>query len=292
MPLFNQTVFLKEALDSLLGQTYPGYRLIILDDSTISEPGQIVQAYAEKDRRITYIRNSERKGMVGNWQACVHAAGDADFFAWVSDHDLWAADWLERLVEVLEKNPSAVLAYPITEHLELDGKIFIRKPTPLFSTKGLSEKKRIIAVCKAAKSFGNMIYGLFRLSSLKRAGVFRRLLYPDVVVLHEISLCGEIHQIPEKLWYRRHTGETTVERQRRTLFGAVRPWYVFLPWPIVNSCAIFWNLAFRWNAGPLQRRLLGAMIAQMYLKRWGRNYVKGTWRRMVGRNDKRKSMNH
>jgi glycosyltransferase involved in cell wall biosynthesis len=291
MPIFNQTVFLKEALDSLLAQTYESYRLIIIDDSTISEPSQIVRSYAERDSRITYIRNSKRRGMVGNWQACVHAANDADFFAWVSDHDIWATHWLERLVGVLEENPLVVLAYPLTEHIEMDGSIRIRKSIPPFSTKGLSDKNRIRAVCKEAKGFGNMIYGLFRLSSLKRAGIFRRLLFPDVVVLHEISFWGEIHQIPEKLWFRRHTGETTDERQRRTLFGESRPWYVLLPWPIVNSCSILWNSAVRWNAGPLHRRWLGARMAQMYLKRWGRNYVKANWHHIVKKGKKQVTNN-
>ncbi len=277
MPLFNQTELLKEALDSLQAQTYAEYRLVALDDSTDPEPGRIVRAYAARDRRIIYTSNPERKGLIGNWRACVQAAGDADYFAWVSDHDLWGERWLERLVGVLETHPRAVLAYPLTEHLDAEGQRRNKKLLHLFSTGGLSDVKRVNAVCREAKGYGKMVYGLFRMSALKQAGVFRRLLYPDVLLLLELSLAGEFHQVQEKLWFRRQTAEFSVARQRRTLFGSETPWYAHLPWPIVNGCALLWNLSLRSGVGGLRRRWLGMKIALMYLQRWAGRYGEGTW---------------
>lgn len=277
MPLFNKTDLLEEALDSLQAQTYADYRLVILDDSTDRKPGRIAQAFAAEDSRICYIRNPKRKGMIRNWQACVQAAEGADYFAWVSDHDRWAPTWLETLVAILDANPQAVLVYPLTEHLGLDGQRRNKKLVHLFSTQGLSADERSKAVCRNARGYGKMVYGLFRMGSLKRAGVFRRLLFPDVILLLELSLIGEFHQVPEKLWYRRQTAEFSVARQRQMLFGEHKPWYAFAPWPIVNSCALFWNLCLRSDGGNWRRRWLGLLIALMYFQRWVGRYGEGTW---------------
>jgi glycosyltransferase involved in cell wall biosynthesis len=104
MPLYNQTNFLIEALQSLLGQEYRDFRLIIADDSTESKPGQIAKEFASKDNRICYIKNDSRKGMIDNWKACFNYAGDVDYFAWVSDHDVWHPEWLKSLISIMEEN--------------------------------------------------------------------------------------------------------------------------------------------------------------------------------------------
>lgn len=277
MPVYNQTHALREALEALARQTYPHYRLVAFDDSTGPEPGRIVQAHARSDPRIAYTANPVRRGMIDNWRACVEAAGEAEFFAWVSDHDLHEPRWLEALVAALDEHPSAVLAYPLAAHLEADGSRRRKKKVHRFSTIGLSPRRRVQAVCREAKGFGKMVYGLFRLEALKKAGVFRRLLTPDVVLLLELSLYGDFVQVPEVLWYRRKTAEFSVARQRGALFGASVPWYVHLPWPLVNSGALLWNCCLRRGAGRLSRRVLGLNLAASYFARWIGKYGEGTW---------------
>ena len=48
MPLYNQTNFLIEALQSLVAQTYRDFKLIIVDDSTESRPGEIAKLYKKR----------------------------------------------------------------------------------------------------------------------------------------------------------------------------------------------------------------------------------------------------
>jgi glycosyltransferase involved in cell wall biosynthesis len=277
MPLFNQTGLLAEALDSLRAQTYAEYRLVVLDDSTDAAPGRIVREYAARDPRIDYIANPNRKGMIANWQACVQAAGPAQYFAWVGDHDRWEATWLEALVAALDANPQAVLAHPRTAHLETDGSGRKKKLVHTFSTVGLSPYKRVKAVGLRAKGFGKMVYGLFRLDALKAAGVFRCLLFPDVVLLLELSLYGEFVQVEQILWYRRRTAEFSVSRQRQTLFGGRVPWHAYLPWPLVNAGALWWNASRRRDATSGWRPWLGFCLSGFYLWRWIGKYGEGTW---------------
>jgi glycosyltransferase involved in cell wall biosynthesis len=277
MPLFNRTGLLKEALESLRVQTFADYRLVVLDDSTDDAPGGLVREYVARDPRIDYIANPTRKGMIANWQACVQAAGRAHYFAWVGDHDRWEPTWLEALVAALEANPKAVLAYPLTAHLETDGSGRKKKLVHTFSTVGLSPYERVKAVGLRAKGFGKMVYGLFRVDALRAAGVFRRLLFPDVVLLLELSLYGEFVQVEQKLWYRRKTAEFSVSRQRQTLFGEQVPWHAYLPWPIVNAGALLWNVSRRTDAACGWRPWLAICLSGLYLQRWIGKYGEGTW---------------
>ena len=266
MPLYNQTRYLTEALNSIIDQSYKDFQLIIIDDSNISEPGQIVKKTASCDNRIHYFKNKSRKGLVANWKACFQYADRAEYFAWVSDHDLWHPNWLETMVHALDANPSALLACPQTVCITKAGEKLCDGTRSLFSTLGMSEKQRVKAICEA-KGFGNMVYGLFRADAIRQAGIFRRVLFPDVILIHEISLRGDIMQIDEDLWYRRKIAEFSIDRQKRTLFTK-KPWHIFLPWLLVNASVIAWQSSLKAHNANLRRRLLGLEMAFRYLIRW------------------------
>ena len=277
MPLYNQTKYLQKALDSLLVQTYGNFRLVIADDSTEPGPSQIVKSFSDKDSRITYYKNETRMGLVDNWKNCFRLAGDVDYFAWVGDHDVWHPEWLKSMVQVLDNHPDTVLVYPKTVRVDSEGeKKRDKKPVPIFSTLGLNNAERVKAVCRNGRHFGKMVYGLFRAEALRRAGVFRRVLYPDVILLLELSLQGDIHQVDANLWYLRNTIKFSIDRQKKSLF-VKKPWYLFLPWPLVNTCALIWNTAVRADKKARRSRILGLKLALMYLQRWSIKYGDGSW---------------
>lgn len=275
MPLYNQTDFLKEALQSLLVQTYPDFRLIIVDDSTNPSPGKIVRQFTAKDSRISYIKNESRKGLVDNWRACFRHAGDTDYFAWVGDHDVWHPQWLEKMVGILNDNPNVVLVYPIFVRITPESKI-IDKPSRHFSTTGMSDLQRIKAVGRNARAFGKMVYGLFRANALRRAGVFRRVMFPDVVLLNELSLQGEFAQVEDELWFVRRVAKFSVARQKNSLFVR-KAWYIFVPWPLVNTVTLAWNTAIVSNGQNFRQRYLGLRVAIMYFCRHIGKLGKGSW---------------
>jgi glycosyltransferase involved in cell wall biosynthesis len=275
MPLYNQTKFLEKALQSLLAQTYSDFRLLVVDDSTEPSPGYIVKRYAAKDSRIQYIKNESRKGMVGNWRACFKHAGDVDYFAWVGDHDVWHPEWLEKMVDTLSKNQNAVLVYPVFVRITSEGSV-IDKPSRYFSADNMSERRRIRAVCRDARAFGKMVYGLFRTDALQRAGVFRRVMFPDVILMHELSLQGDFKQVKEKLWFIRRVAKFSIERQKNALFIR-KPWYICLPWPLVNAAALAWNTAIVSDGRSLKQRCLGLYVALAYFFRYIGKFGTGSW---------------
>jgi glycosyltransferase involved in cell wall biosynthesis len=52
MPVYNRDEYLREAIESILGQTYENFELIIVDDGSTDGSASIIKEYARLDRRI------------------------------------------------------------------------------------------------------------------------------------------------------------------------------------------------------------------------------------------------
>jgi hypothetical protein len=68
-----------------------------------------------------------------------------------------------------------------------------------------------------------MVYGLMRLRALEAAGIFRPVLNPDRLLIAELTLQGQIRQVPEHLWSRRQSNQASVARQSVSLFAGATP---------------------------------------------------------------------
>jgi hypothetical protein len=236
MPLYNNAANLPEALESLLAQSYEDFLLVLLDDASTDDTEEVARRHAAQDARIRYFRRDTRRAMVATWREVAEIAArecpSATYFAWVSDHDRWHPRWLERLLDELDDDPSAVLAYPIARRMSQGGDELEKGPR-LFDTAGMPELlTRWQRFCRAGVGCGDMVYGLMRMENLKKAGVFRTVLRPDRLLMVELTLQGCIRQVPEVLWFRRQSTGTSVERQPNTLVlpGEEPKWFSAPPW--------------------------------------------------------------
>ena len=253
--LFNRAQYLREALDSLLGQSFTALRLVLVDDGSTDDTERICREYAARDPRVTYVRNEPRLGMVGAWRRAFELAagdGDVEYFAWASDHDRWNGSWLSTLVETLDAQPEVVLAYPLTQRLSPDG-VPLSKPARYFDTAGLHDLRERWLALSVSRSVaaGDMVYGLMRADAVRKAGVFRDVLAPDRLLMAELTIHGEIRQVPRVLWYRRQFDVGSVTRQRHTLFGpGARPRHAALPtW--LQHARVLWRTYASTGSSPL-----------------------------------------
>ena len=112
LPVYNGGQFLATALDSLLGQTFTDFELIISDNASTDTTEEICREYARADARVRYRRSSENRGFTWNANRVVELAA-GKFFRWAAHDDACLPTFLERCVETLRsESPSVVLAYP------------------------------------------------------------------------------------------------------------------------------------------------------------------------------------
>jgi hypothetical protein len=227
MTLYNNPAHVRDATDSILAQTRRDFALLMLDDGSSDEVEAIAHEYERQDSRVRYWRHQQRQGMVPTWKGVVEIARreypDAEYFAWVSDHDRWDPRWLERMIAELDAHPEAVLAYPQTLRIDEAGALVDKEPR-VFDTSGVaSASERWRRFCWSGFGSGDMVYGLMRMRALEAAGIFRPVLNPDRLLIAELSRQGEIHQVHEPLWSRRQSDGASVARQSTSLFAGATP---------------------------------------------------------------------
>jgi len=63
MPFYNREMFLDEAVQSVLDQTFTEFEFIVVDDASTDNSGTIMEKYAQKDARIKIIKNTKNRGI-------------------------------------------------------------------------------------------------------------------------------------------------------------------------------------------------------------------------------------
>lgn len=97
--------FLKEAIDSILSQTYTEFELIIVNDASPEDLGSIVNSY--DDPRIQYYINEENiggKDLVAQWNHSISYA-KGDYLILASDDDTYDSRYLEKMDMLISKYP-------------------------------------------------------------------------------------------------------------------------------------------------------------------------------------------
>jgi glycosyltransferase involved in cell wall biosynthesis len=264
-PLFNHAKDFPEAIESILSQTFTDFALVMVDDCSTDETPAIACEYEALDSRVSYQCNEQRFGLIGNSHQAFNAARarypDAEYFAWASDHDLWHPRWLQQLVAAMDAHPEVVLTYPLNRRIGAAGEVLKRRPWA-FDTFG--ETNRWVRMRRGIidMSAGNMVYGLYRISALERAGVYRKVLVPDRLLFTELSLYGQFKQVPQVLWFRRWYGRIfSLGRQRTSFFPGGRPLYAYVPWWISHSASLFWTFTVRGTGRPEISRAGGIAAA-------------------------------
>jgi glycosyltransferase involved in cell wall biosynthesis len=107
MPVYNGAKFIREALDSLLAQTFTDFELIISDNASTDETEKICREYAAKDDRIRYVKQVANLGAVANFQFVLYEAL-GEYFMWAAADDIWADNWIKELEAAITQDCLAV----------------------------------------------------------------------------------------------------------------------------------------------------------------------------------------
>lgn len=120
MPFYGRVDHFKLAVESVLAQTSPDWRLVIIDDCYPDvTAGQWVTALA--DPRIEYRRNRTNVGINANFQAAMDAAV-AEWFVIFGCDDVMLPSYVERVAELAARHPAAAMVHPATSIIDGDGK--------------------------------------------------------------------------------------------------------------------------------------------------------------------------
>ncbi len=99
IPVYNGEKYLGRCLDSVLGQTYGDFELILADDGSSDGSLAICEEYASKDSRIVVIRN-ENNG-VSYTRNCGIERSNGEFIVFIDCDDYVEIDYAQNLVSLM-----------------------------------------------------------------------------------------------------------------------------------------------------------------------------------------------
>jgi len=103
IPVYNGAAYIAEAITSVLSQTFDDLELIVADNCSTDETGEIVRQF--QDPRVAYVRNPSNLGLVGNHNRCLELARGEYVNIWHHD-DVMLPENLARKVRVLDQHPN------------------------------------------------------------------------------------------------------------------------------------------------------------------------------------------
>ncbi|MFN0160929.1 MAG: glycosyltransferase family 2 protein [Burkholderiales bacterium] len=209
LPVYNGARWVAAALDSFLGQGMRDFEVIVADNASTDDTEAICRAYAARDARVRYFRNPSNIGVYGNFNRVLELA-HGRYFKWAACSDLVLEGFFEHCVGALESRRDAVLAYPRAYLVivdadgtevahEYDDGLNIEDARPAARFRAYLERERI----------NNVMHGVARRDALLDTALHRPYPGSDISMVAELCLRGKILEIPERLFVRRFTPETS-----------------------------------------------------------------------------------
>lgn len=103
MPLYNKAPYVRKAVESIVGQTYGDWELVVVDDGSTDGGGEEVKSIA--DSRIRFVRQ-ENAG-VGAARNSGVAKSTAPYLCYLDADDWWEPTFLEEMAGLIERHPDA-----------------------------------------------------------------------------------------------------------------------------------------------------------------------------------------
>ena len=100
IPVYNNSKYIKECLNSVINQTYNNLEIIVVDDKSTDNSLKIIKKY--KDKRIHIIELERNKGVAICRNKGIEAA-TGEFITFIDSDDYWVLDKIEKQVKFIEK---------------------------------------------------------------------------------------------------------------------------------------------------------------------------------------------
>lgn len=200
LAVYNGENFLAQSIESLLGQTYENFELIISDNASTDATADICARYGKQDSRIRYFRQPQNIGSAPNHNFTIHQAR-GELFKSASHDDLYARDLIKRCVEALDKQPEVVLAHSWSVVIDEHNAVTEVVDYPV-NTADLRAPERLRSML--FDGWGDDEGGVVRTEVLRRTPLHGSYHFADRTFTTRLAMYGPFHMVPDYLYFRRH----------------------------------------------------------------------------------------
>ena len=121
MPVYNHAAYVRQAVRSVIAQTWKDWQLIIVDDGSTDGSGKIAEDLAAADARIAVIHQANSGASAARAKGLSTAAGR--WLTYLDSDDVWFPQALANFAAYIETHPDARFIYGYRHRLNEDGSV-------------------------------------------------------------------------------------------------------------------------------------------------------------------------
>ena len=249
MPVYNTAGFLKEAIESILTQTYRDFELIIINDGSTDDSQRVIESF--NDPRIKVIRNEQNIGIIKSRNKGLLLA-QGDFIANMDSDDVSQPTRFEKQVKFLEQHQEVAIVATRLSLVDKEGKIQGNWPDDVNCT-----------TIEAIKRSLPKVNCIGQPTVMMRADVVKPITYNENFLFNEdwglwLTLLAEGHVIAKLdealLNYRIHESSTTA---KSNAVGVLKKTIKF-------KRLFFSDRIGKGSFGKIERKILTSLISDLF----------------------------
>lgn len=256
IPVFNVKLYLTEALNSVISQTYEKLEVIIIDDGSTDGSGEICDEYANNDKRII-VFHQDNKGL----SAARNVGLDimtGEVCAFLDSDDAYENTFVEKLLAVMTRENADLVVCKYTSH-KTDGRL-VWNGEPASPTSNAGKYDHVHSL--RALADGTINVNVW--NKLYRRELWEEIRFPDGHVYEDIdtsfrifNLCNMISILDDPLYLRRiRSGSITATSSMKNIQDRTIACSHFASFMEMHIPEIFTQIQVRkWRQSTLNRMI-------------------------------------
>lgn len=206
IPVWNGMPYLEKAVESVRRQEFDDFEVVVCDNASTDGTADYLARVAGEDPRVRHVRNDENIGGTSNFNRAFRLARGR-YFKWAGADDFVSPGVLSRCVEVLEADPSVVLAHPETVYVDESGE----RTGSAESGSGWDHRRPSRRFEYSLTRWGrcNVLYGVVRSDVLEQTVLLDDYPGSDLVLQADLAIRGRLRRVEGERLYRRVHPEAT-----------------------------------------------------------------------------------
>jgi glycosyltransferase involved in cell wall biosynthesis len=207
MPVYNGERFLAKALDSYLTQSFTDFQILLSDNASTDRTEEIGHEYAARDKRIHYHRNERNMGAGWNFLR-VYELATGKYYKQAAHDDFCEPGFLAECIGALEADPEIVVAFTKTRVVDAEGNFLEDYECPLRTDSSDPVVRFADLTLINHRCFP--IFGIHRLSALRKLPPMGSFPHADGVLLAQLGLLGRYYESEKRLFINtKHGGQSS-----------------------------------------------------------------------------------
>lgn len=110
IPCYNQALYVSEAIESVLNQTFPNIEIVIVNDGSSDNSSTIIETFSKKYSNIHFINNEENQGVIYARNLAIEKA-TGEYILPLDGDDIIEPTYIEKAVKILDTDPEVGIVY-------------------------------------------------------------------------------------------------------------------------------------------------------------------------------------